>query len=120
MLNYSACQYLVIKLFFSVNPNVTQSDKTSLIARKYIHVYNYIYLLFYVCYSNSVSFIELLRSFCIRGEACAKILCSEKELLNLKDSKLTQNFYGNKTDFVRLGHLLCFFPCSTCDAIPQN
>ena len=47
-----------------------------------------------MCYSNSVSFIELLRSFCIHGEACAKILCSEKELLNLKDSKLTQNFYG--------------------------
>ena len=57
-----------------------------------------------MCYSNSVSFIEMLRSFCIHGEACAKILCSEKELLNLKDSKLTQNFYGNKTGFVRLGH----------------
>ena len=75
---------------------VTQSDKTNLIARKYTHVYNYIYLLFCVCYSNSVSFIELLRSVCIHGEACAKILCSEKELLNLKDSTLTQNFYGNK------------------------
>ena len=58
-----------------------------------------------MCYSNSVSFIELLRSFCIHGEVCAKILCSEKELLNLKDSKLTQNFYGNKTGFVRLGHI---------------
>ena len=85
---------------------VTQSDKTSLIARKYTHVYNYIYLLFYVFYSNSVSFIELLRSFCIHGETCAKILCSEKELLNLKDSKLTKNFYGNKTGFVRPGHIL--------------
>ena len=42
-----------------------------------------------MCYSNSASFIELLRSFCIHDEACAKILCSEKELLNLKDSKLT-------------------------------
>ena len=58
-----------------------------------------------MCYSNSVCFIELLRSFCIHGEACAKILCSEKELLNLKDSKLTQNFYGNKTGFVRPGHI---------------
>ena len=84
---------------------VTQSDKTSLIAQKYTHVYNYIYLLFCVCYSNSVSFIELLRSFCIHGEACAKILCSEKELLSLKGSKLTQNFYGNKTGFVRPGHI---------------
>ena len=58
-----------------------------------------------MCYSNSVNFIELLRSFCIHGEACAKILYSEKELLNLKDSKLTQNFYGNKTGFVRPGHI---------------
>ena len=67
---------------------VTQSDKTSLIARKYTHVYNGIYLLFCVCYSNSVSFIELLRILCIHGEVYAKILCSEKELLNLKNSKL--------------------------------
>ena len=87
---------------------MTRSDKTSLIARKYTHAYNGIYLLFCRCYSNSVSFIELLRSFCIHGEACAKILCSEKELLNLKDSKLTQNFYGNKTGFVRPGHILCY------------
>ena len=41
----------------------------------------------------------------IHGEVCAKILCPEKELLNLKDSKLTQNFYGNKTDFFRPGHI---------------
>ena len=33
---------------------------------------------------------------------------SEKELLNLKDSKLTQNFYGYKTGFVRLGHKYSF------------
>ena len=84
---------------------MTQSDKTSLIARKYTNVYNGIYLLFCVCYSGSVSFIELLRIFCIYGEICAKILCSEKELLNLKYSKFTQNFYGNKTGFVRPGHI---------------
>ena len=71
---------------------VTQSDKTSLITRKYTHPYNVIYLLFCVCYSNSVSFVELLRIFCINGEVCAKIFCSGKELLILKDSKLTQKF----------------------------
>ena len=71
---------------------VTRSDKTSLIARKYTHPYNDIYLLFCVCYSNSVSFIRLLRIYCIHGEVCAKILCSGKELLILKDSKLIQNF----------------------------
>ena len=68
------------------------SDKTSLIARKYTHPYNGIYLLFCVCYSNSVSFIGLLRICCIHDEVCAKILCSGKELLILKDSKLTQKF----------------------------
>ena len=71
-------------------------------------MYNGVYLLFCRCYSNSVSFIELLRSFCIHGEACAKILYSEKELLNLKDSKLTQHFYGNKTGFVRPGHIYIY------------
>ena len=84
---------------------VTQSDKTSLITRKYTHVYNGIYLLFCVCYSNSVSFIKLIRIFCIHGEVCAELLCSEKELLNLKDAKLARNVYGNKTGFVRLGHI---------------
>ena len=45
----------------------------------------------------------MLRIICI-CEVCAKILCLEKELLNLKDSKLTQNFYDNKTGLVRPGH----------------
>ena len=71
---------------------MTRSDKTSLIAQKYTHPYNDIYLLSCVCYSNSVSFIGLLRIYCIYGEVFAKILCSEKELLISKDSKLTQNF----------------------------
>ena len=54
-------------------------------------------------------------SFCIHGEAeaCAKILCSVKELLikleNQKDSKFTQNFYGNKTGFVRPSHNLASY-----------
>ena len=77
---------------YHVRINVTQSDKTSLIAQKYTHAYNDIYLLFCRCYSNSVSLIELLRIFKLHGEVCAKILCSEKELLNLKDSNLTQKF----------------------------
>ena len=43
------------------------------------------------------------------ASVCAKIFCSEKELLNLKDLKLTQKFYGNKTGFVRPGHI-CRIP----------
>ena len=71
---------------------MTRSDKTSLIARKYTHPYNGIYLLFCVCYSHSISFIGLLRIYCIHGEVCAKILCSGKELLILKDLKINSKF----------------------------
>ena len=85
---------------------VTQSDKTSLIARKYAHVlYNYIYLLFCVCYSNSVRFIELLRSFCIHGEACAKISCSEKRVIKLERLKI-----NSKLLWQRLGQI-CKISC---------
>ena len=66
---------------------VTRSDKTSLIARKYTHAYNGIYLLFCVCYSNSVSFIELLRIFASYMVKFVLKYCVQKELLNLKDSK---------------------------------
>ena len=41
--------------------------------------------------------------FCIHDEVCVKIVCSEKELLNLKDLKLAL-----KTDFARPGHKYCY------------
>ena len=53
----------------------------------------------------AIQILSLLRSFCMHDEVCTKVLCSEKELLNLKDSKLCQNCYGNKTGFVRPGHI---------------
>ena len=46
----------------------------------------------------------MLRISAYTWEVGAKILRSEKELLNLKDSEFTQNLYGNKTGFVRPGH----------------
>ena len=54
-----------------------------------------------MCYSNSVSLLNCLG---VSAYMVKLVLCSEKELLNLKDSKLTQNFYGNKTGFVRPDH----------------
>ena len=81
---------------------MTQSDKISLIAQKYTHAYNGIYLLFCRCYSNSVRFIELLRIFASYMAKFVLKYCVQKKLLN---SKLTQNFYGNKTGFVRPGHI---------------
>ena len=77
---------------------VLSSENTSM------HIMVSSYLLFSVCYTNSVSFVELLRIFSIHGKVVLKY-CVQKELLNLKDSKLTQNFYGNKIGFVRLGYI---------------
>ena len=54
---------------------VTRSDKTSLIAVKYTYSFYGAYHLFCGCYSNSVSFIEFLRIFCIYDEVCIIIAC---------------------------------------------
>ena len=54
---------------------VTGPEKTGLIYTKYTHPYYGIYLFIYVCYLNSVSFIEILRTFCVYGEMFSKIVC---------------------------------------------
>ena len=56
-------------------------------------------------YTISVSFIEFLGKFCVYGEIFDKVLCQEKELLNLKVSKLGQILFADKTGFHRLGHI---------------
>ena len=59
---------------------VTSSDKISLILPENIsiHIMVSISCSVAMCYSNSVSSIELLRIFRIHGEVCAEILRSEK------------------------------------------
>ena len=54
---------------------VTGPEKTGLIYTKYTHPYYGIYLFFCVCYLNFVSFIEILRIFCIYGEISVRIVC---------------------------------------------
>ena len=54
---------------------MTGPEKTGLIYTKYTHPYYGIYLFFCVSYLNSVSFIEILRIFCIYGEMFVKIVC---------------------------------------------
>ena len=51
-------------------------------------------------YTISVSFIGNLYD-----EIFDKVLCLEKELLNLKGSKLGQILRADKTGFRRLGHI---------------
>ena len=54
---------------------VTRPEKTGLIYTKYTHPYYGIYLFLCVCYLNSVSFIEILRIFCIYDEMFVEIVC---------------------------------------------
>ena len=64
---------------------VTGPEKTCLIYTKYTYSYYGIYLFFCVCYSNSVSFIEFLRIFCLYGKICVWVLCQQNKLLHFKD-----------------------------------
>ena len=81
-----------------------RSDKISLIAQKYTHAYNGIYLLFCRCYSNSVSFIELLRIFASYMVKLVQNIVFRKRVIKFERLKI-KNFYGNKTGFVRPGHI---------------
>ena len=54
---------------------VTGPEKTGLIYTKYTYSYYGAYLLFRICYPNSVSFIEFLRILCLYHEICVKMLC---------------------------------------------
>ena len=84
---------------------MTQSDKTSLIAVKYTYLFYGTQNLIWGCYSNSVSFIEFLRVFSIYDKLSVKTVLLEKILLSFKSLKLAQNLDGNKTGFVRPGHV---------------
>ena len=62
---------------------------------------------FYVCYTNSVSFIEFLRIFCIHDESCIKILCSER-IIKFERLKLALNLHSDKTDFTIPMHAVTY------------
>ena len=88
--------------------NVTQSDKTSLIARKYTHVYNGIYLLFCRCYSNSVSFIELLRIFASYMVKFVLNIVFRKRVIKLERLKIFMAIRLVLSDRVTNNELLSF------------
>ena len=64
---------------------VTGSEKTGLIYIKYTCPYYGIYLLFCVCYLNSISFIDFLRILYIYVMRFVKIVCFKNELLHFED-----------------------------------
>ena len=71
-------------LFFLISIYVTGPEKTGLIYTKYTYSYYGAFLFFCVCYPNSISFIEYLRSLCIYDEVCIKILFCHDEILHFK------------------------------------
>ena len=86
---------------------MTKLAKTDLICTKYTYSFYHIYLFFCIGYIIYVNFIEFLRKCCvyIYDKTFDKVLCQEKELLNLKGSKLGQILRADKTGFRRLSHI---------------
>ena len=76
----------------ATTPYVTEPEKTGLIYIKYISSYYGTYLLFCMCYTKSVSFVEFLMEFCAYGEILVAILIKDKKLLYFKVSNLVK-FY---------------------------
>ena len=71
---------------------VTGSGKTGLIYTKYTSLYYGKYLLFCMCYPNSVTFNEFLMNFCICDDILDTIQEIDKRLMHFKLSKLDK-FY---------------------------
>ena len=57
-------------------------------------------VLFKFCKFHWISYVV-----CIYDKLCVKILLSQKILLRFESLKLAQNLHGNKTGFVRPGHI---------------
>ena len=87
---------------------MTESAKTGPIYTKYTYSFYHAYLFFCIGYTISVSFIELLREFCVYDEMFDKVLLGK----NLKGSKLGQILRADMIGFCRLGHIYLLFRLS--------
>ena len=85
--------------------NVTRPGKIGLIYTKYSCSYYGTYILFCMCYSKSVSFIEFLIDFCIYDDIIFRYnMDSNKKLLHFKLSKSAQILSIDKIGFYRPSH----------------
>ena len=94
--------YFITKIFLAVAIYVTGPEKTGLICTKYTYSYYGAYLFFCVSYPNSVSFIEFLSILCIYDRTCVKMLCSQDEILHLKDQncdRIWENVHSSHIRF---------------------
>ena len=72
------------------------------------------YLLFCMCYPQSVSFIEFLMDFCIillYDDILDTIWSTDKKILHFKLSKSGQILHVDKTCFPRPSHILYYTDC---------
>ena len=90
---------------------VTGPGKTGLIYTKYTCSYYGMYLLFCICYPQSVTFIELPMDFCIYDDTLNMIQITDKKLLHFKFSKSGQILRVDKTCFPRPGHICIVVLC---------
>ena len=84
--------------------NVTGPEKTGLIYTKYACLYYDTYVMFWMCYLQSVSFIEFPIDFWIHDKTCVIMQNAIEKLLQFQHSKLGQILHVNKTCFLRPGH----------------
>ena len=63
------------------------------------------YLLFHMCYSKSINFIEFLMDFCIYDDILDMIQITDKKVLHFKLSKSGQILRVDKICFPRPGHI---------------
>ena len=84
---------------------MTRPGRTCLISTKHTCSYYGTYLLFCMCYPQSVNFIEFLMDFCIYDDIWDTTLITDKKLLHFKLSKSDQIVHVGKTGFPRPGHI---------------
>ena len=84
---------------------VTGPGKTGLIYTKYTCLYYGTYLLFCMCYPESVSFIAFLIDFGTYDNILDTIQIRDKKLLQFKPSKSGQILRVDKTCFPRPSHI---------------
>ena len=89
---------------FHATSIVTGPGKTGLIYTKHMCLYHRTYLLFCVCYPQSVSFTEFLMDLCIYDDILDAIRITDIKLLHFKLSKSGQILHIDKTCFPWPGH----------------
>ena len=92
---------------------MTWPGKTGLIYTKYTCSYYGTYLLFCMCYSQSVSFIEFFLDFFTYDDVLDTIRITDKNLLHFKLSQLLGKvLYVDKASFSRPSHIYsCIHIC---------